>query len=66
MSCCAVSRAVLCLQRGHPNLIQWVNNLQDKEGRYLPHLFDYAVDQTLHWANPGVSSREGCSHTSCM
>jgi spore coat protein A len=30
--------------------IKWINDLVDDNGGYLPHLF--AVDQTLHWANP--------------
>ena len=30
--------------------VKWINGLVDANGNYLPHLF--AVDQTLHWANP--------------
>lgn len=30
--------------------VTWVNQLVDRNGRYLPHLLP--VDQTLHWANP--------------
>jgi spore coat protein A, manganese oxidase len=30
--------------------VYWSNGLVDKDSHYLPHLF--AVDQTLHWANP--------------
>jgi spore coat protein A, manganese oxidase len=30
--------------------VKWVNQLVDRNGRYLPHLLP--VDQTLHWANP--------------
>jgi bilirubin oxidase len=30
--------------------VKWINGLVDAQGRSLPHLF--AVDQTLHWANP--------------
>ena len=30
--------------------VKWINGLVDEHGHYLPHLF--AVDQTLHWANP--------------
>lgn len=30
--------------------VQWINDLVDDDGNFLPHLF--AVDQTLHWANP--------------
>lgn len=34
-----------------PVRIKWINDLKDPmTGKYLPHLF--AVDQTLHWANP--------------
>jgi spore coat protein A, manganese oxidase len=33
-----------------PARVRWTNDLKDRRGRYLPHLF--AVDQTLHWANP--------------
>jgi FtsP/CotA-like multicopper oxidase with cupredoxin domain len=33
-----------------PVRIQWINQLMDEAGRYLPHLL--AVDPTLHWANP--------------
>jgi spore coat protein A len=30
--------------------IEWVNELVDGEGRFVPHLF--AIDTTLHWASP--------------
>jgi FtsP/CotA-like multicopper oxidase with cupredoxin domain len=30
--------------------VEWVNELIDANGNYLPHLLP--VDQTLHWANP--------------
>ncbi|MHC4968944.1 MAG: multicopper oxidase family protein [Planctomycetota bacterium] len=30
--------------------VMWINDLVDKNGKYLPHLIP--VDQTLHWANP--------------
>lgn len=33
-----------------PVQVRWRNRLVDSDGRYLPHLF--AVDPTLHWANP--------------
>jgi spore coat protein A, manganese oxidase len=34
-----------------PVQIKWINDLKDRTtGHFLPHLF--AVDQTLHWANP--------------
>jgi spore coat protein A len=38
--------------------VTWVNQLVDRNGRYLPHLLP--VDQTLHWANPpgGVAARD--------
>jgi bilirubin oxidase len=35
---------------GRPVRVKWINGLVDADGDYLPHLF--AVDQTLHWANP--------------
>jgi spore coat protein A len=37
-------------QKDRPVRVKWVNGLVDENGAYLPHLF--AVDQTLHWANP--------------
>lgn len=44
-----------------PVRVKWINGLVDGDGRYLPHLF--AVDQTLHWANPpggeAMRDREG-------
>jgi FtsP/CotA-like multicopper oxidase with cupredoxin domain len=38
--------------------VNWVNQLVDGNGHYLPHLLP--VDQTLHWANPpgGRSGRD--------
>ena len=33
-----------------PVRVKWINDLVDAQGNPLPHLF--AVDQTLHWANP--------------
>ena len=36
---------------GVPVRVQWINQLVDDDGRFLSHLL--AVDQTLHWANPG-------------
>jgi len=38
--------------------VKWINGLIDDAGNYLPHLF--AVDQTLHWANPpgGTAGRD--------
>ncbi len=35
---------------GVPTTVKWINQLVDANGDYLPSLF--AVDQTLHWANP--------------
>ena len=37
---------------------QWMNELVDAKGKYLPHLL--AVDPTLHWANPpgGTTDRD--------
>ena len=41
-----------------PVRVRWINQLVDSSGRFRPHLF--AVDQTLHWANPpgGNSGRD--------
>ena len=41
-----------------PVRIKWINELVNGQGEFLPHLF--AVDQTLHWANPpgGVGDRD--------
>ena len=36
--------------KDRPVRVKWINGLVDANGHYLPHLF--AVDQTLHWANP--------------
>jgi spore coat protein A, manganese oxidase len=33
-----------------PTVVNWVNQLVDGAGNYLPHMFP--VDPTLHWANP--------------
>ena len=35
---------------GMTTQVEWVNELVDANGDYLPHLLP--VDQTLHWANP--------------
>jgi spore coat protein A, manganese oxidase len=42
-----------------PVRVQWINQLVDANGNYLPHLLP--VDQTLHWANPpgGSHGRDG-------
>ncbi len=37
-------------KKNRPVRVKWINGLVDESGNYLPHLF--AVDQTLHWANP--------------
>src|ERR1041385_4806729 len=41
-----------------PVRVKWINQLVGAQGNYLPHLF--AVDQTLHWANPpgGIDGRD--------
>jgi spore coat protein A, manganese oxidase len=36
--------------RGVPVQVKWINDLVDSNGNPLPNLF--AVDPTLHWANP--------------
>jgi spore coat protein A len=38
--------------------VQWINDLVDANGTYLPHLLP--IDQTLHWANPpgGLAGRD--------
>jgi len=45
--------------------VRWINGLVDASGNYLPHLF--AVDQTLHWANPPATGcTDGTNRTDCM
>ncbi len=41
-----------------PVRVKWINDLKDNNGDFLPHLF--AVDPTLHWANPagGTTGRD--------
>jgi hypothetical protein len=41
-----------------PVRVKWINDLKDANGDFLPHLF--AVDPTLHWANPsgGATDRD--------
>ncbi len=47
-----------------PTRVKWINGLKDAAGNFLPHLF--AVDQTLHWANPTVSGcKDGTARTDC-
>jgi FtsP/CotA-like multicopper oxidase with cupredoxin domain len=45
-------------QVNRPVRVKWINDLQDADGNYLPHLLP--VDPTLHWANPpgGVTGRD--------
>jgi spore coat protein A, manganese oxidase len=48
-----------------PVRVKWVNDLKDQEtGAYLKHLL--AVDQTLHWANPGKQCLDGSRRTDCV
>jgi hypothetical protein len=47
---------VLCVQRNMPAHIRWTNDLRDAAGNYLPHILRDSIDQTIHWANPAVSS----------
>ncbi|MCK9295267.1 MAG: multicopper oxidase domain-containing protein [Desulfobulbaceae bacterium] len=46
-----------------PARVRWINDLVDANGNFLPHLF--AVDQTLHWANPPMECMDGTMHTDC-
>ena len=44
--------------------VDWINDLKDPAtGNFLPHLL--AVDQTLHWANPGAECIDGIPRTDC-
>lgn len=45
--------------------VRWINDLVDPVTKnFLPHLF--AIDQTLHWANPpAVGCTDGTNHTDC-
>ncbi len=45
-------------QWNRPARVQWMNELMDGSGNYLPHILP--IDQTLHWANPpgGLSGRD--------
>ena len=45
---------------GHPVEVTWVNGLEGRSGRYLPHLLP--VDPTLHWANPGGGEEHRDGH----
>jgi spore coat protein A len=50
----------LTIEAGYdrPVRVEWVNDLVDGDGNFLPHLLP--VDQTLHWANPpgGTAGRD--------
>ena len=46
-------------QAERPVRVQWINDLVDAQGHYLPHLLP--VDPTLHWANP-PGPRDGHGH----
>ena len=46
----SVPAATIEAKRGTPIEVTWINELKEAGGRYRPHLF--AVDQSLHWANP--------------
>jgi FtsP/CotA-like multicopper oxidase with cupredoxin domain len=43
--------------------VRWINDLVDKQGRFLPHLLP--IDQTLHWANPPMLCIDGSFSTDC-
>ena len=43
--------------------VNWINDLVDANGDALPHLF--AVDQSLHWANPVADCESGEVRTDC-
>ena len=52
----------IAAQQNRPVQIKWTNELVDRNGRYLPHLF--AVDRSLHWANvPQEPGHEGLVST---
>lgn len=42
--------------RGRKVQVQWRNELYDLNRRYRPHLLANQLDQTIHWANPNVST----------
>ncbi len=46
-----------------PLRVKWINDLVDKNGKFLPHLLP--VDQTVHWANPPQDCIEGNPRTDC-
>jgi len=45
-------------RHGRTVRVDWINDLVQKNGKFLPHLLP--VDQTLHWANPpgGLAARD--------
>ena len=45
-------------QWNRPVRVKWINDLEDANGDFLPHLLP--VDPTLHWANPpgGTAGRD--------
>jgi len=43
--------------------VNWINDLVDANGDALPHLF--AVDQSLHWANPLANCKSGEVRSDC-
>ena len=52
---------VIVATRGKPTQVRYVNDLGDAaHSRVLAWV--HATDQTLHWANPGQSEMESCSH----
>jgi spore coat protein A, manganese oxidase len=51
-------------QVDRPVRVKWINDLKDPvTGKFLPHLF--AVDQTLHWANPPQDCIDGLRQPDC-
>jgi FtsP/CotA-like multicopper oxidase with cupredoxin domain len=49
---------------GEPTTVRWINDLKDPvTGNFLRHLF--AVDQTLHWANPNQMCADTMMGTDC-
>jgi len=49
---------------GVPITVDWINDLKDPvTHKFLPHLL--AVDQTLHWANPGADCIDHTQRTDC-
>src|SRR6185369_13962321 len=46
-----------------PVRVNWINDLKNSSGNFLPHLF--AIDQTLHWANPPQDCIDGMMKSDC-